>query len=228
MKENIFLEKIKTGCSFLIAEGYEFINFEGNITYKKELSEEGFSINFRYYESEDSIGNYFRVDSFGALKRFNEIEIEIQKIIGLNLEDYYTIYTKPTWNYIPDKAEHRVFKDQIEFLIRNENDLDLFFDFLKSFYLKTVVNFFLEYESIKAVNIKLQELLETKKIQSLLTDSGTNTAIIRYYTIGIISNNKFVYDFFENIYFPYLLDQHENELEKRELNILEKLKKNLK
>jgi hypothetical protein len=116
----------------------------------------------------------------------------------------------------------------IEFLIRNENDLDLLFEFLKSFYYKTAINFFKEYENINAVNIKLQDLLQTKKIQSLLTDSGTNTAFIRYYTIGIISNKKFVYDFFEDTYFPYLKDQHENDLETRELNLLEKLKNNLK
>ena len=90
----------------------------------------------------------------------------------------------------------------------------------------TVLDFFKNYKNIHFVNDQLKELLDQKKIQTVLTSMG-NTTILRFYVIAFVSQNKPIMDFFNETYFPYLKENLSNELNRVELNRFEKLLINL-
>ncbi len=221
-----FLEKIETSCSFLEAEGYQLRKVDASVNrnfwYEKNTETGGYRIAFGWTQ----YGEEFHVKGLHALKRFNEVELQIQKVVGGDLTDYYTIYKAPATDLIPENLPHEATEDNIHFILKNERDISLFADFIKNFYIKTVIDFYNEYLKLNSVNTLLQELLETKKIQSLLT-STDNTTIIRFYVIAIISDNLFVKDFFKNTYFPYLDNNLNNEIKKTEKERLEKINMNL-
>ena len=219
MEEIKLIKDICNECQFLIDDGYQYSIIEGIISYKKEIGEEGYELSLRYFEWTNS---FYRIDAFVAKKRFNVIEQKIQNILKGEFENYFTIYILPTLNDIPF-VEHKIYDNHIEFIVKNSNDIEKVIQFFKSFYYQTAVPFFEKYNNIEVVDRQLQNLMETKKIQSLLTDSGGNSAILRYYTIGLMCNNQFVINFFENTYYPHI-SQQKDKLSIVEYNHLIELK----
>jgi hypothetical protein len=228
MNDEIFIELIKNNSIFLHLDNYKFVQIgDCIIEFQKELEDTGYMLTFQYHESADEKGYFYRINAVLAHKRFNEIENKIQNLFGGEITNYYTIHIKPDFDMIPDDLEHDTFYQNISYRIRDEKDILLFLEFMKSFYYQTAVPFFEKYKTIDDVNDQLQKILENKVIQSLLTDSGGNSAILRYYTIGLICKNQFVIDFFENIYFPYIFQQTDR-LSVEEFNYLGLLKNSIK
>ena len=227
MDKKIFIGEIKSNSNFLYLDNYQFLEIgDCIIQFQKNMKENGYELTFQYHESADDKGYFFRVNAVSASKRFNTIEKEIQKILGGNLINYYTIHIKPDINVIPKHLEHDNFLQNISYHIRDEKNVILFLEFVKTFYHQTAIPFFEKFNNINAVNEQLKNLLEAKKIQSLLTDSGGNSAILRYYAIGLMCNNQFVINFFNNIYYPYIFQQ-KDKLSIIEYNHLIKLKNNI-
>jgi hypothetical protein len=215
MKIELYIQTVREGCAFLEEEGYTFHQLENNIYFTKETKIEGFRISFSWLE----YGDKFITQGLSARKRFNIVEQEIQKVLGGELDYYYTIHKSPTVgiDYIPDELEYQVQGENIRFTSNEINDIELFIEVLKKFYSKTVLDFFMEYESLDFLNNRLKELLEMRKIQSVLT-SIDNTTILRLYVIAFLSKNEVIKEFFKETYFPYLKNNVENELKRIELN----------
>lgn len=222
MNTKLYIETIKKECTFLEKEGYIFTLLENNIYYSKKNNSEGFRISFSWSE----YGDKFTTQGLTAKKRFNIVENEIKKILTGELEDYYTIHKTLSTNYIPKELEFKEVGNNICFPTNTVENIKLFSQLLKIFYSKTVLEFFKYYEHISAIDNKLEELLELKKIQSILTSSG-NSAIHRFYIISFICENNPIKNFFIETYFPYLKDNLDNELNKIELEKFKILQRNL-
>lgn len=223
MDTELYIETIKKKCAFLEQEGYILTQLENNVFYTKEAETVGFRIRFSWLE----YGDKFVTHGLTAEKRFNIIEKEIQKILGGNLSNYYTIHKSlSSVEYIPQGLEFTQVEENIRFAANTVNDIELFAEILKIFYSKTALEFFNNYEGIDSINSQLKELLDTKKIQTVLTSIG-NTTILRFYTIAFLSVNKTIMDFFSKTYFPYLNNNLDNELKKIESDRFKLLKSNL-
>ena len=222
MNRELYIQTIKKKCAFLEQEGYTFNQIETNIFYIKKTEKEGFKIRFSWTEYGDDFYTY----GLSAEKRFNIVEQEIQRAVGGEL-DYYTIYINPPLDCIPKNIENLALgEDKMRFNLNTVNDIDLFVNFVKEFYSKTALDFFKNHETLSCVDIQLKELLENRKIQSILT-SLDNTTILRFYVIAIISENQSIKDFFNSTYFQYLNDNLDNEINKVEKDRLEKIQNSL-
>lgn len=211
MNRELYIQTIKKECAFLEQEGYFFNQIENNIYYTKDLETEGFRISFSWLE----YGDKFTTQGLSAKKRFNIIEEEIQKVLGGELVNYYTIHKSPLVDYIPQSLEFTESEKNIHFVTNTVNDIELFAKLIKEFYSKTAFDFFERYKNIDAVNSQLKELLEAKKIQTLLT-SIDNTTILRFYVIAIVCSNNPIKNFFKETYFPYIEANLDNEINKIE------------
>ncbi len=222
MNRELYIQTVKKECAFLEQEGYLFNQIENNIYYTKELDTEGFRISFSWLE----YGDKFTTQGLSAEKRFNIIEQEIQKISGRHLANYYTIHKSPLVDYIPKGLEFTEDEKNIRFVTDSVNDIELFAELIKVFYSKIAIVFFENYKNINAINSQLKELLEEKKIQTILT-SMDNTTILRFYVIAIICMNNPIKDFFKETYFPYIEGSLDNEINKIELERFKLLQNNL-
>ena len=192
MNRELYIQTIKKECAFLEQEGYIFNQIENNIYYTKDSEAEGFRISFSWLE----YGQKFDTYGLTAEKRFNIVEQEIQKILDGDLLNYYTIHKSPLVDYIPNCLKFSGTENKNRFVTNSINDIESFAEFIKEFYSKTAFDFFENYKNIKTVNSQLKELLEAKKIQTLLT-SMDNTTILRFYIIAIICMNNPIKDFFK-------------------------------
>ncbi len=173
MTLNEFLESIKQACSFLEQEGYALrkvdTSVNRNFWYEKHSETEGYRISFGWTQ----YGEEFHVKGLSALKRFNSIEQEIQKVIGGNLIDYYTIHKSPSIEYVPEGLFFDRTEKNIHFVLKNQNDIELFADFIKEFYTKTVFMFYNQFINLSEV-FKAYCLLEREMISSLILNTGTD------------------------------------------------------
>ncbi|MCU0417321.1 MAG: hypothetical protein MUE33_09050 [Cytophagaceae bacterium] len=222
MDRELYIQTVKKECDFLEREGYIFNQIENNIYYTKDLETEGFRISFSWLE----YGDKFATQGLSAKKRFNIVEQEIQKILGGELVNYYTIHKSPIVEDIPKELEFTVNEKNIRFVTNTVNDIELFAKLIKEFYSKTVFDFFESYQNIDTVNSQLKELLEAKKIQTLLT-SIDNTTILRFYVIAILCMNNPIKDFFKETYFPYIENSLDNAINKIESDWFKLLQNNL-
>ncbi|MES2134127.1 MAG: hypothetical protein V4506_17400 [Bacteroidota bacterium] len=169
-----FLESIQTNCGFLETEGYTLrkvdTSVNRNFWYEKYTETEGYRITFGWTQ----YGDEFHVKGLHGLKRFNEIEQEIQKVVGSNIMDYYTIHKMPSTDLIPKKLPYESTENNIHFVLKNEIDILLFTDFLKEFYYKECKYFFDKYKNIESV-YKDYIKLDREKISTLLY--GVNNTI---------------------------------------------------
>jgi|GEM_PF-3538386 len=169
MDTALYIETIKKECAFLEKEGYTFTQLENNIYYTKETDSEGFRIRFSWLE----YGDTFAIQSLTAEKRFNIVEQEIQKILGGKLDSYYTIYTSPSINNTPKGLEITNFENNTRYTTNTVNDIELFCDFLKSFYESDAIAFFDNHKKFTKT-VELYEKLEREKISSLIINNGTD------------------------------------------------------
>jgi len=211
------IETIKIGCQFLEDEGYMFKSIDRHIWYEKNNINEGFKIEFSWIEYD-----HLLVSGLSANKRFDPIEKCMQHLLGGNLVDYYTIYFNGMDVKISPLLKHSKTINNTHFTIESEKDLYELIEYIKLYYYNYAMPFFKKYESIDIVNNELQDLLKTKKIQSLIT-SGSNSAIIRFYVIALKCNNKIIVDFFETTYFPFLKSQN-TETNIKEFKMLQLIK----
>ncbi len=221
MEREQFINGVKSECQFLEQEGYAFNQVETNIFYTKNTTDEGYRISFSWVE----YGDNFHVMGLIAKKRFNIVERHLQKISGGVLEDYYTIYINPSSGHIPAELRFEITENNIRFILSDENEIRLFGFFAREFYKTKVVEFYSNFSDLSKVDERLEELLETKKIQTLFT-SDNNAAILKFYLVSFIFDNKKILDFFDKTYFPYLNDNLSNEINKIELERFNKILKN--
>lgn len=106
------------------------------------------------------------------------------------------------------------------------NDIELFCEFVKRFYERDIIEFFKSYEGINILDNQLKDLLEAKKIQSVLT-SLDNSTILRFYVIATVCVNTQIKNFFRETYFPYIEANLDNELNKVESERFKLLQSNL-
>jgi hypothetical protein len=221
-----FLAGLQQGCDFLETEGYILRKVDSSINrnywYEKHTETEGYRIAFTWTQ----YGSEFHVNGLHAQKRFNEIEQQIQRVMGGDLADYYTIYKLGEADLIPENLAYKSTENNIDFVLKNETDILLFADFVKEFYTRTVKDFYTHYSKLEVVNSLLQELLDTKQIQSLLT-SIDNTTIIRFYLIALMTVNTSIINFFKFTYMPYLENNAGNEIKKLEKERIEQINFNL-
>lgn len=224
MNRVLYIQTIKKECAFLEQDGYIFNQIENNICYTKDLETEGFRISFSWLE----YGDKFVTQGLTVEKRFNIVEWEIQKVLGGELVNYYTIHKSPSVDidYIPKELEYLIQGDNIRFNLNTVNDIELFGELVKVFYSKTALDFFKNYENLDTVNKQLKELLVAKQIQTVLT-SIDNTTILRFYVIAVISVNNPIKDFFNETYFPYIKANLDDEINKIESDRFKLLQNNL-
>lgn len=169
MNRELYIQEIKKECAFLEQEGYIFNQIENNIYYTKDLETEGFRIRFSWLE----YGEKFDTYGLTAEKRFNAVEEEIQKILGGELVNYYTIHKSPSVEYIPNALEFSSSENKNRFVTNTVNDIELFGEFLRSFYLHDVINFYDNYKEFIDV-AKSYEKLERESISTLILNTGTD------------------------------------------------------
>lgn len=169
MNRELYIQGIKKECAFLEQEGYFFNQKENNIFYTKESETEGFRIRFSWLE----YGDKFVSHGLTAEKRFNIIEEEIQKLLGGELENYYTIHKSPSIDCIPNGLEFTEAENNIRFVVNTVNDFVLFGEFVKIFYQHDVIKFFTTYKEFKDT-AKSYEKLAREKISALIVNTGTD------------------------------------------------------
>lgn len=169
MDTALYIKTIKKECAFLEKEGYTFTQLENNIYYTKETDSEGFRISFSWLD----YGDKFVTQGVSAKKRFDIVEEEIFKVLGGKLEDYYTIRMRPLISSIPKDLEFTKSENNIHFETNTVNDIQLFCDFIKSFYESDVIPFFDNYKNFTKT-AELYEKLEREKISSLIVNNGTD------------------------------------------------------
>ncbi len=221
MNKTIFLQIIIKKCAFLEKEGFSFSQVGNNIFYTSISETEGFRIKWHYTE----YGEKFHVYGPVAEKRFNVVEQEIQKVLGGNLTDFYTIYKNHSMTDIPKDLLYNKYNDSFWFILETENETNIFCDFVTQFYFEIAINFYKDYVRLDYIDRQLKVLLDTKNMQSILS-SLDNATIIRFYIIAIISENQSIKDFFELTYFPYLKKNLDKERIKIENDWFERIQKN--
>jgi hypothetical protein len=151
MKKKDFFDSIGKGCQFLEEGGFKLRetdrHVDRNFMYEKTDDEEGFCIKFNWTQ----YGDNFHVKGLHALKRFNDVERPLQAVIGGQLSDYYTIHKMPSTYYIPKGLPYETTQNNIHFVIKEEADIKLYMEFLKSFYLTDSIPFFNRYEKFETV-----------------------------------------------------------------------------
>ena len=193
MEELKLIEQLRKGCQFLENEGYQYHCIEGQVKYVKNIENEGLAIEFRIFEW--SKRNY-RIDAFTALKRFNEVEKPIQNVIGGELENYYTIYTKPSLNDIPNEVEHTIFNESVEFIVKTDTDVDLIIEFIKNFYKNTALPFFERNDLLNTYNFYKD--LQREDISTFLLNTG-NDIFYRELSLKKLFNQNGVFDYYDMI-----------------------------
>ncbi len=169
MNTELYIKTIRNECAFLEQEGYIFSQLENNIYYAKETDTEGFRISFSWVE----YGDKFNTQGVSARKRFNIVEQEIQKVIGGELKNYYTIHKSPSIDLIPEGLDFTENGKNICFVSNTVNDIKLFGEFVLNFYKSEVISFYNQYQNfIDAA--KSYEKLEREKISTLILNTGTD------------------------------------------------------
>mgnify|MGYP001397734998 CR=1 FL=1 len=220
MRQKELIEHIKTDCTFIGSDGYNFLELERNVIFEHHTDTEGFSVSFGLTEYE-----HVQISGLKVMKRFNDVERLLINELGGQLADYYTIYELASLENIPKGLIYDQTQNNIHLQVRSMLDYEKFIEFIKCFYENQVNLFFENYDKLSHLNVRLQELLEKRKIQSLLTDIGGNASIFRFYATALICNNDFVNSFFQKTYFPYL-ESEKSEINKRELTVLKQIKNN--
>jgi hypothetical protein len=171
MNRELYIKTIKKECAFLEAEGYTFNQVDTNFFYTKNTEDEGFRIRFSWLE----YGDTFVTHGLTAEKRFNIIEQEIQKILGGNLVNYYTIHKSPLMDndYIPKGLEFQMSGENFRFETNTIKDIELFGEYLRSFYFQDVIKFYSNYKEFIEV-AKSYEKLERESISILILNTGND------------------------------------------------------
>lgn len=169
MDTALYIQTIKKECAFLEKEGYQFNQVDRNIYYTKNTETEGFRISFSWLEYGDKFDTY----GITAEKRFNVVEEEIHKILGGELENYYTIHSTPSFEYLPDGLKFSGSENKNCFATNTINDIELFGEFIKSYYQSDVITFFNNHKEF-IETAKFYEKLEREKVSTLILNTGTD------------------------------------------------------
>lgn len=199
MNEELYIEAIKKECSFLEKEGYIFNQIENSIYFTKDSENEGFRIRFSWLEYGDKFTTYGLISE----KRFNIIEQEIQKILGDELVNYYTIHKSPSEDYIPNGLEFSKIEKNIRFVSNTDHDIKLFGEFLRNFYLLEVIKFYSIYNEFSDL-AKSYEKLERKNISTLISNTGSDI----FYRELVIKNKSKAID--ENEFVQMVISELEH------------------
>ncbi len=223
MDYKIFLDTIKNNCSFLLNDGYS-MNIphktkNRNIIFSKKSQIDGFCICFNWTQ----YGENFHISGLEAMKRYNEIEKKMQKVNNGELDDFYTIHKSPIITQIPSELDYNKLLSNNNFILKNISELILFIKYVEKFYNQEAILFFNKFNDLEEVNLLLKDLLDSKKIQSLLV-SDNNLTIVRFYLIALYFNNLEILEYFNKIYFPYLEENLEDITEKTEKERLNTIK----
>jgi hypothetical protein len=182
MDHKLFIENIMSELPFLLADGYLLREVDRNIWFEKQTDFAGFRISFNYTE----YGEAFHLSGLKASKRFNEIESVLQKVLGGNLNDYYTIYTNPDENTIPPGISYTKTENNFHFEIKETSDLHLFFRGMESFYQEMALPFYKCYESLNLVNGRIKEL--NNEHLSKFINNNNNLLFSRVFVIKSLCN----------------------------------------
>lgn len=204
-----FLESMKSSCNFLETEGYSLrkvdTSINRNFWYEKHTEIEGFRISFGWKQ----YGDEFHVKGLQVLKRFNEIENIFREVKGGVLSDFYTIQKSPIIENIPSELNYTETENNIHFVIKNQNEIILFSNFVEKFFNTTVKSFFDFFNDLTSVNFWLNDN-EVEQHKNLIV-SWDNTMMIRKLLIMKIIKN----DNYSNLFDRYktFLTQKNNEQE---------------
>ena len=186
MKLKEFIITVKQACRFIEQEGYTLrevnTSLNRNFWYEKHERSQGYRITFNWTQ----YGDEFHVIGLHCLKRFNVVEQELQKILGGELIDYYTIHKSPLTDYIPVGLEFQVLRDNAHFVLREQNDILLFANFVKEFFFTETAEFFHLFEKLETV-YKTYLSLGREKISTLISGIG-NTIFYRELVLKYIFN----------------------------------------
>lgn len=199
-----FIELVRQECRFLENDGYTFREVDRNIWYEKVGETEGHGISFAY----TIYGNNFHVHALGAYKRFNAVEIFLQKRSGGELIDYYTIHVGPNESDLPTDLPYNKTKNNIHFEITTSAQLSSFLGLVKKFYEQTVLPFYQTYTSIAEVHNKLSNLKNTE-LASFISNAS-NLLFARVFIIKTFIERSIAEE-----YYQYIL----NELSKLKGNV---------
>ena len=176
MDNKLFDEIIASKLGFLKVDGYSFRGVDRNVWFEKNTESAGFRIGFAYTE----YGQIFHIKGLKASKRFNEIENVLQKVLGGNLVDYYTVYISPNEREISPGLLYKKTENNFHFEIANADDLYLFLKFVESFYEK-IHSFYNSYETLSQVYDKIKEL--SKEHLSRFVSNSNNLLFARVYLV---------------------------------------------
>lgn len=203
MDRELYINTIKNECAFLENEGYIFNQLENNIYLTKDSEYEGFRIRFSWLEYGENFTTYGLISE----KRFNIIEQELQKILGAELVNYYTIHKSPSVDSIPEGLKFTNIEKNIRFVSNKVIDLELFGEFLRDFYFLEVIKFYSNYKDLFDVT-KTYEKLERNNISSFIVNNGSDI----FYRELVIKNKSKAID--ENEFVQMVI----SELESRKQN----------
>ncbi|MCZ8230346.1 hypothetical protein [Flavobacterium sp.] len=192
MTNQNFINIIKNECQFLENDGYQLKIIDRNIWYEKKTDKEGLRISFGWTEYD-----CLWISGLTANKRFNEVETLINKAINIDLIDLYTIHISPNPKDIPQGLKYIESSENINFEIYTYEESLLFIEFLKSFYYRTVVPFFEEYESLTKIIYWLNEK-DISEHLNLIVSTG-NTLMLRKLIVMKLNNDTK----FQDLYLRY-------------------------
>jgi hypothetical protein len=204
MEYKSFIELVRQECRFLENDGYTFREVDRNIWYEKVGETEGQGISFAY----TIYGNNFHVNALGAYKRFNAVEIFLQKRLGGELINYYTINIDPNESDLPTDLPYTKTKNNYHFEIITSAQLISFLGSVKKFYEQTVKPFYQTYTSLAEVHNKLSNL-KNPELASFISNAS-NLLFARVFII-----KSFIEPSIGEEYYQYI----SNELSKLKGNV---------
>ena len=117
MKNQEFLEAMQSNCSFLENEGYFLRNVDPstnrNFWYEKSTLKGSLQMSLGWTQ----YGDEYQISGLTARKRFNIVEEEIQKVLGGELIDCYTILRSPEIEYISKDLPYSFTENNIHFFL---------------------------------------------------------------------------------------------------------------
>lgn len=177
MNNKLFKEIIESELGFFQADGYSLREVDRNIWFEKKIESEGFRISFSYTE----YGDAFHVNGLKASKRFEEVEGILQKVLGGELSNYYTITLNPDETIIPLQLLYTKTENNFHFEIDTVTDLHLFLRFVESFYEYAALPFYQLYDSLFKVYETTKELKGDQL--SRFVNSSSNLIFSRLFII---------------------------------------------
>lgn len=218
MTQKELIDQFKIDCNFVESDGYLLSVHEREIFFSKHTDSEGFYIGFLVTEYDN-----VRVSGLKVMKRFNAVEKLLINSLKGTLEEYYTIYELANPTQIPQGLNYEETNNNVHFELHDISDYEKFVEYFRKFHKNQANNFLKKYSQIEELNNILSELLESRKIQSMFTDSGGNASIFRFFAIALLCKNEKIETFLTKTYIPYLISE-KNNINKRELEIIEHIK----